>query len=110
MNDLHGVPLLQKNILKSIPGNDISVKLDNDSAGSNPQLFEELRNAQRCLDLSLFAVDLDYHALKNRIRLDHIQWPGNTVLSSSRRETTRNRDSHASLRRHYPGQVQRVTR
>ncbi len=94
----------------SIARHDVAVELNHHSTGTNSQLIEQSRHAEPRGDFFIFAVDVNNHLkLKNRIRLDHAHVAREYGLKfvSLRKGDS---DSHASLRRYYPDQVQRVTR
>src|SRR2546425_3712935 len=111
MNNLNRIPLLQDRILERIAGKHIVVELNNDSARTNSQTLKQLRHAETRAELFLLAVDLDNHIIKKTVS-DSTTTRGQGIRFQVRPIATRkrDRDSHASLRRHYPDQVRGVTR
>jgi hypothetical protein len=95
--------------------NDIAIELDDDAAGTDLQLFKEPGDAQPVGNLFFFSVEINLHEnAKNRIHAGHVAVAREYGFKFVPRRISelrhlRDLDSHASLRRSDPDQVQRVT-
>src|SRR3970040_2328972 len=85
MHDFKCVAPFEQRRAVGFAGNDIAIKLDDDAAGTDLQLFEELGDAQPVGNLFFFSVETNFHAnAKTAFTRATSRWPGNTVSSASR--------------------------
>jgi len=87
MHDFKRVAAFEQRRTVGFAGNDVAIELDDDAAGTDLQLFEKLGDAQPVGNFFFFSVETNFHAnAKTAFTRATSRWPGNTVLSSSRRK------------------------
>jgi hypothetical protein len=108
MDDLKRIAVSEARNAVSFTGDDLPIAFDNDARGPNSQIFEQSGESKSVSDFSFLAINCQFHNNKKTASAA-AELPGNTVSSFVPLWMMRDGDSHASLRRCDPDQVQRVT-
>src|SRR5215468_4805361 len=84
MNDLEGISFFQLGRGMGFPGNNITIKLDDDATRADLQFFKQSSHIEPVRNLPLLSVDTNFHVNKKPSPQTTPWWLGKTVSSSSR--------------------------
>lgn len=73
MNDFEGVAFFQQSRAMRFTGNNIAIKLDHNTTGTDLQFFKQPSQARPVGDFPFFSVDANLHAIKKPYPQRHLK-------------------------------------